>query len=249
MSLFLSHIHAEIRRSRITRRGSTLAPKDVPQGQHKAYPRMPAIELPEPSPTGMSLDAALTARRSKRSASAGDQLTASDWGTLLGHTLRTQTQSMNRNYPSGGRLFPIETYLMSSGIEQFGPSVFHYNPTLHILERLWQLPHGFDIKQLAKKPDDLQFSSLIVFTSVWDRSGAKYGDLSYSHAMLEAGHMSENVLLVATALGLHTCPMAGFNDGLLIELLDLNEELEQPVHTITVSKQSSQGGVGSAIVE
>jgi SagB-type dehydrogenase family enzyme len=92
------------------------------------------------------------------------------------------------------------------------------------------------MKDVAKSPDSLRLSSLIVFTSVWQRSSAKYGDLAYQHALLEAGHMSENILLVGTALGLNLRPYAGFNDERIAELLDLDEDFEQTVHTVTVCK-------------
>jgi hypothetical protein len=48
--------------------------------------------------------------------------------------------------------------------------------------------------------------------------------------------MSENILLVGTALKLHVRPYAGFNDERIAELLDLNEDEEQTVHSVTVCK-------------
>jgi SagB-type dehydrogenase family enzyme len=105
---------------------------------------------------------------------------------------------------------------------------------------LWDIPQKIGVKDLVRYPEWLYPSALMVFTGVWKRSSAKYGDLAYIHSLLEAGHMSENVLLVATVLGLETRPMAGFNDQLISELLDLKEENEQPVHSITLSKGSLQ---------
>jgi SagB-type dehydrogenase family enzyme len=92
------------------------------------------------------------------------------------------------------------------------------------------------MKDIAKHPESLSLSTLIVFTSVWKRSSAKYGELAYLHAHLEAGHMSENILLVGTALKLNVRPYAGFNDERIAELLDIDEENEQTVHSITVCK-------------
>ena len=45
---------------------------------------------------------------------------------------------------------------------------------------------------------------------------------SYTLSLLEAGHMSQNILLSATALGLHTRPMADFKDDLVVRLLYLS---------------------------
>ncbi len=239
MSSFLSHLHADLRRARITRRGATHLPDEVPRGLHKKYSRMPQIELPEPAALAVTLRDALETRHSAEAGDTNVPMTLSDLGTLFGLALRKRPNTISRNYPSGGALYPIETYLISTAVESQTPAVFHYNPTLHLLERLWSLPHDFDVKQLAKYPEELPLSGLIVFTSVWKRSSAKYGDLSYLHALLEAGHMSENILLLADALKINARPYAGFDDDRIAELLDIEPENEQAVHTITLCKASS----------
>lgn len=236
MTPFIAHIHTDVRRARLTRRGATHTPSQVPTGTHKVYERMEQIPLPEPLSLSMTLGAALHARSSFFEVSNPyNTVTLQDVGTLLGTALRRRSKDApNRAYPSGGGLFPVETYLISQALEGHEPALFHYNPTEHVLEKLWAIPSGTTVKDFAKQPHTHLFSTLIVFTGVWNRSSAKYGDLAYIHTLLEAGHMSENILLTATALGFHTRPMAGFDDDLLIDALDLNPEMEQPVHTITL---------------
>jgi len=236
MNDFLPHLHAELRRTRLTMRGATHRPEDVPIGLHKEYARMEKISLPEPHKLDCTVQEAIERRRSTTYSKPGMSLTLDEIGTLLGSALRRHEHGARRMYPSGGGLYPVETYMIATQIENLPPSVLHYNPTAHTLERLWNLPQGFDIKDIAAKPEDLYPSVLIVFTSVWHRSSAKYGDLSYLHALLEAGHMSENILLLSSALDLEARPYAGFNDEEIIRLLDLNEKEEQPVHSITLSK-------------
>jgi SagB-type dehydrogenase family enzyme len=234
MDFFLSDLHNDLRGTRLTRRGATHRPEDVPRGTHKTYPRMEKITLPAPKKLPATLQAALEKRMSYFGGTDRSKLSLETCGALFGLALGKHTSSTHRNYPSGGALYPIETYLISSALEGSAPAVFHYNPTEHALEKLWDVPASIELKDLARHPNDLFFSSLIVFTVVWRRSSAKYGDLSYQHSLLEAGHMSENVLLVAGALGLKTRPMAGFDDDALISLLDINAEEERPVHTITM---------------
>ncbi len=236
MTSFLSHVHADLRRARLTKRGATHRAEDVPRGTHKAYPRMRSIPLPEPQALSITLQEALVNRRSGFSDNAEAPLLLSDLGTLLGLALRKHPEGSRRHYPSGGGLYPVETYLISAAIESQTPAAYHYNPTKHTLERLWDLPDNFNMKDVAKHPPSLQLSTLIVFTGVWQRSSAKYGDLAYLHAILEAGHMSENMLLVGSALDVSMRPYAGFNDALIAQLLDLDEEEEQSLHTITVCK-------------
>ncbi len=246
MTSFLSHLHAELRGARLTRRGATHRPEDVPRGQHKTYARMPLIPLPDPEQITTTLYSVLEHRSSAFSGDPAIPVSLETFGTLLGLALRKRAGVMNRNYPSGGGLYPVETYLISTALESQTPAVFHYNPTKHALERLWDLPAGFNMKDVAKHPETLPVSSLIVFTSVWKRSSAKYGNLAYLHALLEAGHMSENILLVGTALDLNVRPYAGFDDAKVAQLLDLEEEQEQALHAITVcSRQDTLSGTAT----
>ena len=234
MTSFLSHIHSHLRQARTTKRGATHRPNDVPRGLYKTYPRMPNIPLPEPKLLTATLYDTLKRRHSAFSGDPQKPIALRELGTLLGLALQKRPNVTNRNYPSGGGLYPIETYLISVALESQISGVFHYNPIKHSLECLWDLPPHFNMKDVAKNPRSLPLSTLIVFTSVWRRSSAKYGDLAYLHALLEAGHMSENILLTGCALGLNVRPYAGFNDALIEQLLDLDSEREQPVHTITL---------------
>ena len=239
MTLFISHVHADLRRSRLTRRGATHRVEDVPRGTHKQYPRMEQIALPAPRPITNTLAETLQNRHSCFSCDYETPFTLEELGSLLGHAFQKRPDSQSRNYPSGGALYPIETYIFTSQLKGHEPAAFHYNPTGHTLEKLWALPPGFDMKSLAQYPEGLMFSTLIVFTAVWKRSSAKYGDFTYTLALLEAGHMSENIVLTATALGLASRPMTGFNDDVIPTLLDLNEEDEQPVHSVVLGKKSA----------
>ena len=234
MSLYLSHLLADLRQARLTRRGATHTPDQVPQGTHKAYPRMQQIPLPQPEAIKQTLGESLHARQSYVGGSAEKKITPQELGSLLGSALGKRQGSGRRQYPSGGALYPIETYILTN---TFGENtIFHYNPTTHSLEKLLDISPQFDTKKLARHPEDQLFSTMIIFTSVWARSSAKYGDLSFLHALLEAGHMSQNILLTATALGLQSRPYAGFDDEEISKLLDLRTEREQIVHTVLLSR-------------
>ncbi len=200
---------------------------------------MERITLPDPRPLDTTLLEALTARSSSLHESGTAPISLEEIGTLLGAGLGGKEKHRTRHYPSGGALYPIETYLIAVSLADAQPGVYHYDPTAHALERLWDLPEDFSMRRLVGKPHFISPSALLVFTSVWERSTAKYGDFAYTLALLEAGHMSENVLLVAAALGLEVRPMAGFDDQFVTELLDLDERFEQGVHSITLSKSDS----------
>ena len=232
MTQFISRIHQDLREARAIRRGSTHTPDNVLRGLHKEYPRMPKIALPAPAPLAMRLDEALIKRASFTRAHSARPFTTSELGTLLGHALGMRTK-IARKYPSGGALYPVETYLIGKVLEDFSPGAFHYHPTAHALEHLWDVAPDFKMTDLTRSPSTPLSQVLLVFTAVWARSSMKYGDWAYHLAMLEAGHMAQNILLTATATQTQARPVGGFDDS-INELLDLDLR-EQAIYSILLS--------------
>lgn len=234
MNIFLAHINETVRQARLTKRGSVRISGEYKRFTHKEYVRMESVALPEPIPNNKTLSEAVLGRRSYDMASIG-HLTLEHIGTLLGTALGVDKASQRRHYPSGGGLYPVETYLIWQVPDSAQYTAFHYNPTKHTLEILLTLPNTFDSKSIAHSPSELRYCAMVIFTAVWDRSSIKYGDLAYLHAAIEAGHMSQNILLTAEAHKLKSRPYAGFDDEKIIEILDLDTDLEQPIHTVLLS--------------
>ncbi|MDB5238644.1 MAG: nitroreductase [Candidatus Kaiserbacteria bacterium] len=236
MTSFISKLHTDLRLTRITHRGAPTDRSATP-GMHKEYPRMERIALSAPVTGLPPLDEVLAKRHSSETTASPTALSLSDISTLTGHALGKHADSAHRNYPSGGALYPIETYIIASQLKDAGGGVYHYHPTEHALEKLWDLPPGFAMPELVPKPESPAASTIILFTSVWDRSSRKYGDFTYPLALQEAGHMSQNILLVATALGIAARPIAGFNDACAEKLLDI-QDAEQPVLSIVLYRNA-----------
>ena len=230
---FISSIHSYIRSTRATRRGARVRPNDAPVGLHKEYLRMPRIPLPAAENLAMSLGAAMDTRASSMNCNADRALSLSELGTLLGHALGMRA-GLSRHYPSGGGMYPIETYLIGAVLEDHSPGVFHYHPKAHALEQLWDVPADFRMGDVLRAANVPLAPILVVFTSVWDRSAIKYGDFAYSHGLLEAGHMAQNILLAATAMNIGARPVSGCDDAVVNDLLDLDGFSEQPVYSITL---------------
>jgi SagB-type dehydrogenase family enzyme len=236
MASFISQIHNDLRQALVMHRGATQRPEDVPRGEHKEYPRMPKTALPKPEPLAMRLDEALAQRESFNKANLTKPLTAQELGTLLGNALGMRTD-IQRKYPSGGALYPVETYLIGNVLEGYEPGAFHYHPKAHALEHLWDVP-DFKMSNFVTAPNTPLTQIIVIFTAVWAKSSPKYGDWAYHLAMLEAGHMSQNVLLTSTAMGLLARPIGGFNDEAIATLLDIDDR-EQDLHSILLAPKQT----------
>jgi SagB-type dehydrogenase family enzyme len=238
MSFFITDVHTDLRNARLSRRGTFSFGQDLAKGAHKRYPRMEQIPLPAPAPLSVPLVDAIKERYSAFSCALPQPLSRSDMGTLLGHALGTHEDKIRRNYPSGGGLYPVETYVLVAEEGELRSGVYHYNPIHHTLERLWDIPPKNEVVDLVRGPENFRISALIVFTGVWDRAAYKYGDFAYELALLEAGHMSQNILLTSSALSWRARPLVAFDDPALVTLLDLDERDEQIIQTVMFAKPS-----------
>lgn len=200
----------------------------------KEYQRMPRIQLPTPSPLPMPLDEALRTRRSCRSSAPGIALAFDDISTLLGRSFGL-TKDDSRAHPSGGRAYPIETYLLAYRIDGLSRSIFHYRPHEHTLEDLLPIPENIGPTAVHGFSGWPAFSAAtIILTALWERNADPYGKFGYILGLIEAGHMGQNAALVSAALGLCACPVESFDDALVTELLDLEPSREQPIYAFTL---------------
>ncbi len=176
--------------------------------------RRRVVDLPGPSHGGMSLTRALATRRTVRELT-GPPLTDTEISQLL-WSAQGITPAGNRTAPSAGATYPTEMYLLTAD------GVFHYRPRRHDLEvvseddvrlRLF----GGAVGQEAVRDAPAVF----VVTAVFARTAAKYDNRAVRYVHIEAGHVAQNMLLQATALGLGSVPVGSFNDTAVSEIVGL----------------------------
>jgi SagB-type dehydrogenase family enzyme len=74
----------------------------------------------------------------------------------------------------------------------------------------------------------------IALTAVFDRAERKYGEGVYRSVAAEAGCLAQNLLLVATAMGLRAGPFTAVFDDLLNRQLGLEGEAEEFILGVVV---------------
>jgi SagB-type dehydrogenase family enzyme len=75
-------------------------------------------------------------------------------------------------------------------------------------------------------------SVALAISACFERQRIKYGERTYRFALLEAGHLAQNLLLVGTALGLGTLPVGGFLDDEVNDYLRLDGRREAVLYLI-----------------
>lgn len=219
--------------------------KDIPQSwikiHFKTYPRLDRVKLSDIKISTNKLIEILRKRRSTRQFS-GIPISKKEFYHLLflssGIThLDKNLDYSKRSYPSGGTRYPLEVYPVILNCEGIKKGLYHYNVKENSLELLLNEDlSGWLVKNTGGEKWIMNTAVVFVITAVLDRVRVKYGDRGYRLALIEAGHLSQNILLLATELGLGGCPLAGFIDSEVNKLLDINLQKEVALYMIAIGK-------------
>lgn len=191
----------------------------------------PAVALPPPRRRGqVSVEQALAERRSQREfRDAG--VTDEELSQLLWAAQGIVSDDGGRTAPSAGGLYPLEIFVVrASGLQ-------HYLPQEHSLASvsdddlrpiLWQ--QGLQQDVLRDAP------CIFLISAVFTRTRAKYSVSAERYVYIEAGHVAQNLLLQATALGLGAVPIGAFDEELGERLALPDGEL--PIYFVAVGHSS-----------
>lgn len=217
-------------------------PKEWTTTYYKSYPRFPQISLPQ-SDFRSNLLSFLN--RKSQWSKKSNPLSPNDYGALLSYSagiIRPEDTSLDgrhfRAAPSAGMRYPIETYVVIfHGDKTIAHGLYHYDVKGHALTTLWKRSFSQrEIHELARAPWIDKATALIVYTTVFWRTQIKYGERGYRYILLEAGHIAQNVQLVAGALGVQSCPLGGTNDGKVEELIDIDGVNESLVYALAIGR-------------
>ncbi len=200
----------------------------------------PPLELPyagEPSPLpafdeyadkDIPLREALTLRRSVR-AYASTPITQGELSYALWATqgIRVKRESATfRTVPSAGARHAFETLILVNQVAGLQPGLYRYVASEHGLVAL-DAPDDVSTR-LEKACLGQKMVSDAAVTFFWfadiGRMTYRYGERGYRYIFLDAGHVSQNLYLVAEQLGLGTCAIGAFDDNALNAELGLDGE-------------------------
>ena len=140
-----------------------------------------------------------------------------------------------RAVPSGGALYPLELYVAALRVDGLEPgSVPLRSASQRARDRSDRDRRG-EVAALSTYPEIVSgCAALLLVAAVFGRSRFKYGLRAYRFALLETGHVGQNILLAATALGLAAVPLGGYYDRRADEFLGLDGVNESTLYTVAV---------------
>lgn len=130
---------------------------------------------------------------------------------------------IRRNVTNSGNLGSVEAYPIALRVAGVPPGIYHFDSVSHDLVSLYRGRFAIWLDECVLFQREFANAAVVVvLTSAFGRLKAKYGPRGYKLGLIDIGHVSQNLYLVATALGLEVCATAGFVDEALDRTLGLD---------------------------
>jgi putative peptide maturation dehydrogenase len=125
---------------------------------------------------------------------------------------------LKKNSPSGGGLHPIEAYVLAQRVDGLASGLYHYDCLAHALEPM----RAIDAPALSPLAHELVAGQawfadapvLVLMAARFERNFWKYRRhvKAWKVVLLDAGHLSQNFYLSATAQGFGAFVTGAIND-------------------------------------
>ena len=191
----------------------------------------------------------INARTSKRKYSE-EALTQYELAFLLWSTqgiksiVGKERKATFRTVPSAGARHPFETYLFINKVIGLKPGLYHYMAIEHQLEYLGPIEN--QVEQVSEAFGGQKFFANAPVGFVWSvipyRTEWRYSTHAHKYALIDVGHVCENLYLACEAIGCGACAIGAYNQPLADKLLGFDaspsadKEAEFVVYAAAVGK-------------
>ena len=241
---------------RITRHRTLteLIAESGPPPPHVTSRVAPAQRQALPAPRSTAVDDILARRATCRNFDTAGMLDLARFGDVLKRVVGCQaeveilpgTKALKKAHPSGGSLHPLEAYLVVQRVEGVVPGLYHYHVTTHALEPIASPEaaalRDFAMRSVAGQDFFADAHALLIVTARFERTFWKYRShpKAYRAIVLEAGHVSQNLYLTATELGLGAFVTAAINEVDIEQALGLDALRESPLAVLGFGPRAAE---------
>jgi SagB-type dehydrogenase family enzyme len=215
--------------------------------RYRSYPQTPLPPVPA-SLVGPPIADVIAARRSTRNFAQlplelGELAALLQWSYgMTGEAIMPGgARQRFRAVPSAGALYPAELYLGVRAVSGLEPGVYHYevpSASLALLNRGDPTPLLHEA--CCRQDYACQAGVVVLMSAVVERTRRKYGERGYRYALLEVGHLAENLHLACTALGLAMVTTGAFFDDDLADLLEIDGCDEAVMYVAFIGKRGGE---------
>ena len=169
------------------------------------------------------------------------------WCTQGVKSVRGKSYATLRTVPGGGARHPFECYMAVRRVEGLQSGLYHYLPMTHQLEFLGVVENLEDM--IGKTMQDQRWaekaSVVFYYSCVFYRAEWRYGVQAHPTVLIDSGHVTENLYLAATSIGLGGCAIASVDGPLANRVFGLDGEEEtifyaMPIGTVNPDDQEAE---------
>lgn len=134
----------------------------------------------------------------------------------------TGAGGFKRAAPSAGALYPMDIYgvVGRNCIEKLDAGVYRYEPVGHSISLVKEGDFRRDIAMASLGQMWMAHAPLtLVITAEYSRITIKYRQRGIRYAMIEAGHIGQNIFLQSQAIGLEAGIVGAFEDQKVIQVM------------------------------
>jgi SagB-type dehydrogenase family enzyme len=201
------------------------------KGANPPGKRAQQIKLPGPMDKGVvSLEEAILARKSVRDY-ATKPVSLKQISQIL-WAAQGVTHDGMRSAPSAGALYPMEIYVVTrpNGIENLQAGIYHYDNRNHVMTLFKEGDFSLALQRAVLDQESVGAAAAnIVIAAVFERTTSKYGERGVQYVFQESGHISQNIFLQASVLGLGSVAMGAFREDEVRKVLGV-AKTERPIY-------------------
>ncbi|MCL2169790.1 MAG: SagB/ThcOx family dehydrogenase [Defluviitaleaceae bacterium] len=153
-------------------------------------------------------------------------------------------EATTRPAPSGGARHAFELYAAVQNVEGLKAGIYRHVPTANVGEKVVSIEYLGEIENhpdtlvemLAKQGWTKTAPVTLFITCVPYRAEWRYGEMAHRVVLIDLGHIGQNIMLSAVALGMGSCCIAAFNQVKSDDVLRVNGVDEFTVYAVTVGK-------------
>lgn len=179
---------------------------------------LPTTLLDEPLGTLAVLESATEALPDSFMAPPQDLKTLASWLYMADGILSGAKDAEYRTWESQDGIYPTEIYVASIALLDLEPGLYHYDPRAFCLRKLREGPET--LSQLKRGRPDLEFLKRAPGTLLVSSSFAKTNCArGYRSALVDCGQLVQNLVTVASGLGIQTVTRLRMTESTMRELI------------------------------
>lgn len=170
------------------------------------------------------------------------------WTTQGVKEIRGKSYATLRTVPCGGARHEFECYMMIQNVEGLEDGSYHYLPMEHRIELLrtkaeLEEAEGMPFRDIisatlnkqvwAAKGNVVFYYSMVAYRAEW-----RYGIHAHRVALIDAGHITENLYIACSSANIGTCAIGALNSELCDRIFELDGVEEFAFYAASAGKIS-----------